>query len=109
MFGERGCYRADCDDMLFGPFPVGLVGLVDTDLDTAKYIWIMSIENYHCNNGFESEKDKARKMAEEHMTENMKLQARMQLAVEEDIKTRFPSVPTGVSGISDDGDPGGYS
>jgi hypothetical protein len=92
LFGIHGCYRINCDDMIWGPFPVGLVGLVDKKSDSAQYIWILQLESYVCNAGFSEQEKIARARYEEFISENQKVYARSQATAEAVYKNTFESM-----------------
>lgn len=79
LFGLRGCYRIDCDDLGFKTFPSGFAVMVDKENDSCGYIWIFQVEKYVCNFGYKEILKQVELHAETMMKNAMQAQFESQM------------------------------
>lgn len=53
LFGTRGCYRIDADNISYHMSATGFFLMYNKDTDGSEYIWTMQIEKYQMNFGYE--------------------------------------------------------
>lgn len=53
LFGTRGCYRIDADNINYHMSATGFFLMYNKDTDGSEYIWTMQIEKYQMNFGYE--------------------------------------------------------
>ena len=53
LFGTRGCYRVDADNISYHMSATGFFLMYNEEADGSEYIWTLQIEKYRMNFGYE--------------------------------------------------------
>jgi len=80
LFGLRGCYRFDCDDLYFRNFPSGFASMINKKEGTGSFIWALQVEQYICNFGYNEIVRNVEQEALDAMTLAAEQQAKAQFA-----------------------------
>ena len=71
LFGTRGCYRVDADNISYHMSATGFFLMYNEEADGSEYIWTLLIEKYRMNFGYEQSQQEMKTMYEELKKENI--------------------------------------
>ena len=71
LFGTRGCYRVDADNISYHMSATGFFLMYNEEADGSEYIWTLQIEKYRMNFGYEQSQHEMEMKYEELKKENI--------------------------------------
>jgi hypothetical protein len=71
LFGTRGCYRTDADNISYHLSATGFFLMYNKDTDGSEYVWTMQIEKYQMNFGYEQSQQELERKYDEMKKENV--------------------------------------
>lgn len=71
LFGTRGCYRVDADNISYHMSATGFFLMYNEEADGSEYIWTLQIEKYRMNFGYKQSQQEMEMKYEELKKENI--------------------------------------
>lgn len=71
LFGTRGCYRVDADNISYHMSATGFFLMYNEEADGSEYIWTLQIEKYKMNFGYKQSQQEMEMKYEELKKENI--------------------------------------
>lgn len=71
LFGTRGCYRVDADNISYHMSATGFFLMYNEEADGSDYIWTLQIEKYKMNFGYKQSQQEMEIKYEELRKENI--------------------------------------
>src|SRR5574343_479331 len=71
LFGTRGCYRVDADNINYHMSATGFFLMYNEEVDGSEYIWTLQIEKYKMNFGYKQSQQEMEMKYEELKKENI--------------------------------------
>ena len=71
LFGTRGCYRVDADNISYHMSATGFFLMYNEEVDGSEYIWTLQIEKYKMNFGYKQSQQEMEMKYEELKKENI--------------------------------------
>lgn len=71
LFGSRGCYRVDADNISYHMSATGFFLMYNEEADGSEYIWTLQIEKYKMNFGYKQSQQEMEMKYEELKKENI--------------------------------------
>jgi hypothetical protein len=71
LFGTRGCYRVDADNINYLMSATGFFLMYNEEADGSEYIWTLQIEKYKMNFGYKQSQQEMEMKYEELKKENI--------------------------------------
>jgi len=71
LFGTRGCYRVDADNISYHMSATGFFLMYNEEADGSEYIWTLQIEKYRMNFGYKQSQHEMEMKYEELKKENI--------------------------------------
>jgi hypothetical protein len=71
LFGTRGCYRVDADNISYLMSATGFFLMYNEEADGSEYIWTLQIEKYKMNFGYKQSQQEMEMKYEELKKENI--------------------------------------
>lgn len=71
LFGTRGCYRVDADNINYHMSATGFFLMYNEEADGSEYIWTLQIEKYKMNFGYKQSQQEMEMKYEELKKENI--------------------------------------
>lgn len=71
LFGTRGCYRVDADNISYHMSATGFFLMYNEEADGSEYIWTLQVEKYKMNFGYKQSQQEMEMKYEELKKENI--------------------------------------
>ena len=71
LFGTRGCYRVDADNISYHMSATGFFLMYNEEADGSEYIWALQVEKYKMNFGYKQSQQEMEMKYEELKKENI--------------------------------------
>ena len=71
LFGTRGCYRVDADNISYHMSATGFFLMYNEEADGSEYIWTLQVEKYKMNFGYKQSQQEMDMKYEELKKENI--------------------------------------